>query len=144
MRNALFSVIASSMFVLACGGGGAGGGNVAADTTVRPVGTGWFCHGEENAAFCARSVDECEALRTSQQSGASASAEPTTTEGQVSEGEAQATPPECRTVALAHCFTFQHPTVGTHYRCFDSAVHCENSRGRCTDDETCSVCDAWD
>lgn len=127
MRRTLLPLIACSLFAVACGGGAASG---PADTSVRPGGTGWFCHGEENAAFCARSTEECESLRTSTQSG--------------SEPQAEGTASACTARAQAHCFTFQHPTVGTHHRCYDSAQHCESSRGRCTSDETCSTCDVWD
>ena len=120
MRRTPILVLACTLFAAACGGGSSG----PADTTVRPAGTGWFCHGEENAAFCARSTEECESLRTSTQ--------------------ADATTHPCTARPQAHCYTFQHPTVGTHYRCYDSASHCASARGRCTSDETCSTCDAWD
>lgn len=121
MRALLFP-FALSLLLIACGGGAASSGS-AANETIRPAGSGWFCHGAEHAAFCARSEIECDALRVD--TALDPGAHP------------------CDAHAEAHCFTYNHPTLGEHHRCFDTATHCESRRGQCTSEETCSSCVVW-
>lgn len=112
----------SFLVLSACGGGATSSG--AANETIRPAGIGWYCHGAEHAAFCARSEVECDALRVD--TALDPGAHP------------------CDAHPIAYCFTYNHPTIGEHYRCFDTAEHCSSRLGQCTSEETCSTCVSWE
>lgn len=112
------TLLAATMLLAACGSA------APADDTIRPAGSGWFCHGAEHAAFCARSIVECDALRVD--TALDPGAHP------------------CDARPQAHCFTYTSSTVGEHWRCFDTAEHCAARNGQCTADESCSACAVWD
>lgn len=114
----LASAATLALALVACGSA------APADGTIRPAGSGWFCHGAEHSAFCARTVVECEALHVD------VAVDPG--------GRA------CEPHPQAHCFTYTSPAVGEHWRCFDSAQHCESRHGQCTAEESCSACAVWD